>query len=210
VYVTDASRAVGVATTLLSKELKPAYVKDIRDEYAMIRERTANRARRTERLSYEQALAAKPQFDWSQYRPVQPSFTGRRILEDIDLNVLEQYIDWTPFFISWNLAGKYPRILEDEVVGEAATSLFNDAQTLLRKLIDEKQIRGLVVFDEWPANHVDDIDSQLSHDDRSSFLRLHHLRQRTTTTDGNPKFALADFVAPTGSGLPDCVGGFIT
>ena len=210
VYVTDASRAVGVATTLLSKELKPAYVKDIRDEYAMIRERTANRARRTERLSYEQALAAKPQFDWSQYRPVQPSFTGRRILEDIDLNVLEQYIDWTPFFISWNLAGKYPRILEDEVVGEAATSLFNDAQTLLRKLIDEKLIRARAVFGFWPANQVDHDDIQLFDDNGKPLKRLHHLRQQTIKTDGKPNFALADFVAPADSGLTDYVGGFIT
>ncbi|MGN5519201.1 methionine synthase [Halopseudomonas sp. Lyrl_26] len=210
VYVTDASRAVGVATTLLSKELKPAYVKDIRDEYAMIRERTANRARRTERLSYEQALAAKPQFDWSQYRPVQPSFTGRRILEDIDLNVLEQYIDWTPFFISWNLAGKYPRILEDEVVGEAATSLFNDAQTLLRKLIDEKLIRARAVFGFWPANQVDNDDIQLFDDNGKPLKRLHHLRQQTIKTDGKPNFALADFVAPADSGLTDYVGGFIT
>ncbi|MDX9687633.1 methionine synthase [Halopseudomonas formosensis] len=210
VYVTDASRAVGVATTLLSKELKPAYVKDIRDEYAMIRERTANRARRTERLSYEQALAAKPQFDWSQYRPVQPSFTGRRILEDIDLNVLEQYIDWTPFFISWNLAGKYPRILEDEVVGEAATSLFSDAQTLLRKLIDEKLIRARAVFGFWPANQVDHDDIQLFDDNGKPLKRLHHLRQQTIKTDGKPNFALADFVAPADSGLTDYVGGFIT
>jgi len=210
VYVTDASRAVGVATTLLSKELKPAYVKDIHDEYAMIRERTANRARRTERLSYEQALAAKPQFDWSQYRPVQPSFTGRRILEDIDLNVLEQYIDWTPFFISWNLAGKYPRILEDEVVGEAATSLFNDAQTLLRKLIDEKLIRARAVFGFWPANQVDHDDIQLFDDNGKPLKRLHHLRQQTIKTDGKPNFALADFVAPADSGLTDYVGGFIT
>ncbi len=210
VYVTDASRAVGVATTLLSKELKPAYVKDIRDEYTMIRERTANRARRTERLSYEQALAAKPQFDWSQYHPVQPSFTGRRILEDIDLNVLEQYIDWTPFFISWNLAGKYPRILEDEVVGEAATSLFSDAQTLLRKLIDEKLIRARAVFGFWPANQVDHDDIQLFDDNGKPLKRLHHLRQQTIKTDGKPNFALADFVAPADSGLTDYVGGFIT
>src|SRR5690606_20246849 len=101
VYVTDASRAVGVATTLLSKELKPDYAAKIREEYAMIRERTANRSARTERLSYEQAIAAKPQFDWSNYTPVRPSFLGRKVLEDIDLKVLLDYVDWTPFFISW-------------------------------------------------------------------------------------------------------------
>ncbi|MFA5677864.1 MAG: methionine synthase [Pseudomonas sp.] len=210
VYVTDASRAVGVATTLLSKELKPEYAKKTREEYAMIRERTANRAKRIERLTYEQALAAGPQFDWSDYTPVKPSFTGRRILDDIDLNVLEKYIDWTPFFISWNLAGKYPRILEDDVVGEAATSLFNDAQAILRKLIDEKLIRARAVFGFWPANQIDHDDIQLYDDQGQPLKRLHHLRQQIVKTDGKPNFALADFVAPADSGLTDYVGGFIT
>ena len=209
VYVTDASRAVGVATTLLSKELKPDYAQKTREEYAVIRERTANRAKRTERLSYEQALAARPEFDWSDYSPVQPSFTGRRILEDIDLNVLEQYIDWTPFFISWNLAGKYPRIFDDEVVGEAAKSLFDDAQAILRKLIDEKLIRARAVFGFWPANQVDHDDIQLFDEQGQPLKRLHHLRQQIVKTDGKPNFALADFVAPADSGLTDYVGGFI-
>ena len=210
VYVTDASRAVGVATTLLSKELKPDYASKVREEYAMIRERTANRAARTERLSYEQALAAGPQFDWNDYTPVTPSFLGRKILEDIDLKVLEGYIDWTPFFISWNLAGKYPRILQDEVVGEAATSLFNDAQALLRKLIDEKLIRARAVFGFWPANQVEHDDIQLYDQQGQPLKRLHHLRQQIVKTDGKPNFALADFVAPADSGITDYVGGFIT
>lgn len=210
VYVTDASRAVGVATTLLSKELKPDYASKIREEYAMIRERTANRAARTERLSYEKALAAGPQFDWRDYTPVTPSFLGRKVLEDIDLKVLEDYIDWTPFFISWNLAGKYPRILQDEVVGEAATSLFNDAQALLRKLIDEKLIRAKAVFGFWPANQVEHDDIQLYDQQGQPTRRLHHLRQQIVKTDGKPNFCLADFVAPADSGLTDYVGGFIT
>ncbi|MCO5785982.1 methionine synthase [Pseudomonas sp. G11-1] len=210
VYVTDASRAVGVATTLLSKELKPDYAQKTRDEYAMIRERTANRAARTERLSYEKALAAAPQFDWTEHAPVQPSFLGRKVLEDIDLRVLEQYIDWTPFFISWNLAGKYPRILEDEVVGEAATSLFNDAQAILRKLIDEKLIRAKAVFGFWPANQIDHDDIELYDEQGQPISRLFHLRQQTVKTDGKPNFCLADFVAPKDSGVTDYVGGFIT
>ncbi len=121
VYVTDASRAVGVATQLLSKELKAGFVQRTRDEYVEVRERTANRSARTERLSYAASIAKKPQFDWSTYQPVKPTFTGSRVLENIDLRTLAEYIDWTPFFISWDLAGKFPRILEDEVVGEAAT-----------------------------------------------------------------------------------------
>ncbi|EIK53775.1 B12-dependent methionine synthase [Stutzerimonas stutzeri TS44] len=209
VYVTDASRAVGVATTLLSKELKPTFAEKTREEYAMIRERTANRSARTERLSYAQAIAAKPQFDWAGYTPATPSFTGARLLDDIDLNVLRQYIDWTPFFVSWNLAGKYPRILEDEVVGEAATSLFDDAQALLDKLIGEKLISARALIGFWPANQVAHDDIEVYGDDGQLLTTLHHLRQQTIKPDGKPNFSLADFVAPKDSGKRDYVGGFI-
>ncbi len=210
VYVTDASRAVGVATTLLSKEMKPEYARKLREEYAEVRERTANRSARTERLSYEQAIAAKPKFDWAGYQPPVPSFTGVKVLDDIDLNVLAEYIDWTPFFISWDLAGKYPRILTDEVVGEAATSLFNDAQAMLKKLIDEKLIKSRAVLGFWPANQVHHDDLEVYGDDGHKLATLHHLRQQTIKPDGKPNFSLADFVAPKDSGVKDYVGGFIT
>ncbi|TCD24394.1 methionine synthase [Pseudomonas sp. IC_126] len=210
VYVTDASRAVGVATTLLSKELKPAFATKTREEYAVIRERTANRSARTERLTYAKAIAAKPEFDWSDYSPVKPTFTGRKVLEDIDLRTLVDYIDWTPFFIAWDLAGKYPRILEDEVVGEAATALFGDAQAILNKLIDEKLIKARAVFGFWPANQVDEDDIEVFDDSGETLATLHHLRQQTVKTDGKPNFSLADFVAPKGSGVTDYIGGFIT
>ncbi|WP_312170652.1 methionine synthase [Stutzerimonas kunmingensis] len=209
VYVTDASRAVGVATTLLSKELKPAFVDKTREEYAMIRERTANRSARTERLSYAQAVANKPQFDWASYTPVRPSFTGRQLLEDIDLRTLAEYIDWTPFFIAWDLAGKYPRILEDEVVGEAATALFSDAQAMLNKLIGEKLIRARAVFGFWPANQVQDDDLEVYGDNGEKLATLHHLRQQIIKPDAKPNLSLADFVAPKDSGITDYVGGFI-
>ena len=210
VYVTDASRAVGVATTLLSKELKPVFAQKTREEYAVIRERTANRSARTERLTYPEAIAVKPKFDWAEYSPVKPTFTGRKVLEDIDLRTLVDYIDWTPFFIAWDLAGKYPRILEDEVVGEAATSLFNDAQAMLNKLVDEKLIKARAVFGFWPANQVDEDDLEVYGDDGKPLAKLHHLRQQTVKTDGKPNFSLADFVAPKDSGITDYVGGFIT
>ncbi|MEN5029273.1 methionine synthase [Pseudomonas sp. Ps21-P2] len=210
IYVTDASRAVGVATQLLSKELKAGFIEKTRSEYVEVRERTSARSARTERLSYGAAIAKKPQFDWASYQPVKPTFTGVKVLEDIDLNVLVDYIDWTPFFISWDLAGKYPRILTDEVVGEAATSLFKDAQELLRKLIDEKLIRSRAVFGFWPANQVDHDDIQLLDDNGAPLAKLHHLRQQIIKTDGKPNFSLADFVAPQGSGVTDYVGGFIT
>ncbi|MCJ8168069.1 methionine synthase [Atopomonas sediminilitoris] len=210
VYVTDASRAVGVATSLLSKELKPAFVDKTRDEYAIVRERTANRSARTERLPYSDAIANKLDFDWQGYQPPKPSFTGVKVLEDIDLNELVPYIDWTPFFISWDLAGKYPRILSDEVVGEAATSLFNDAQALLTQMIAQRQIQARAVFGFWPANQVKFDDIEVYGDNGKPLATLHHLRQQTIKPDSKPNLCLADFVAPKETGITDYVGGFIT
>jgi len=210
VYVTDASRAVGVATQLLSRELKPGFVEKTRQEYVEVRERTGNRSARTERLSYAQAIAAKPQYDWAGYQPVVPAFTGVKVLEDIDLRTLAEYIDWTPFFISWDLAGKFPRILTDEVVGEAATALYKDAREMLDKLIDEKLISARAVFGFWPANQVADDDIEVYGADGQALATLHHLRQQTIKPDGKPNLSLADFVAPKASGVTDYVGGFIT
>ncbi|HYQ51520.1 MAG TPA: methionine synthase, partial [Pseudomonas sp.] len=210
IYVTDASRAVGVATQLLSKELKPGFVEKTRQDYVEVRERTANRSARTERLSYAQAVATKPKYDWAGYQPAVPSFTGVKVLDDIDLRTLAEYIDWTPFFISWDLAGKFPRILTDEVVGEAATSLYKDAREMLDKLIDEKLISARAVFGFWPANQVADDDIEVYADNGQPLATLHHLRQQTIKPDGKPNFSLADFVAPKDSGVTDYVGGFIT
>ncbi|MCD4863747.1 methionine synthase [Pseudomonas sp. PLB05] len=209
VYVTDASRAVGVATQLLSKELKAGFVERTRADYVEVRERTANRSARTERLSYAKAVANKPAFNWLGYQAPKPSFTGTRVLEDIDLAVLAEYIDWTPFFISWDLAGKYPRILTDEVVGEAATSLFHDAQAMLSKLIDEKLIKARAVYGFWPANQVRDDDLEVYGEDGQPLAILHHLRQQTIKPEGKPNLSLADFVAPKETGVTDYMGGFI-
>ena len=138
-----------------------------------------------------------------------PSFTGVKVLEDIDLSVLAEYIDWTPFFISWDLAGKFPRILTDEVVGEAATSLYNDAQAMLQKLIGEKLIKARAVLGFWPANQVNGDDLEVYGDNGEQLATLHHLRQQTIKPDGKPNLSLADFVAPKDSGVQDYVGGFI-
>jgi 5-methyltetrahydrofolate--homocysteine methyltransferase len=210
VYVTDASRAVGVATQLLSKELKTGFVEKTRVDYADVRERTANRSARIERLSYEKAVANKPAFNWLGYKAPAPSFTGTKVLDDIDLSVLAEYIDWTPFFIAWDLAGKYPRILTDEIVGEAATALFDDAQAMLKKLIDEKLIKARAVFGFWPANQVQDDDLEVYGDSGETLATLHHLRQQTIKPNGKPNFSLADFVAPKDTGVTDYIGGFIT
>ncbi|MEE2799584.1 MAG: methionine synthase [Pseudomonadota bacterium] len=210
VYVTDASRAVGVATSLLSKELKSGYVQQVREDYAVVRERTANRSARTEYLSYQQALDNRLQLDWNDYTPPAPRVHGVQLLDNIDLRTLAEYIDWTPFFIAWDLAGKYPRILQDDVVGEAATSLFNDAQALLEKIIREKRLTARALFGFWPANQVDGDDIQLRDEQGTPLARLHHLRQQNIKPDGKPNLSLADFVAPENSGKTDYVGGFIT
>ena len=210
IYVTDASRAVGVATSLLSKELKSGYVQKVREDYAVVRERTANRSARTAYLTYQQALDNRLQLDWSDYIPPVPRVQGVQLLDNIDLRTLAEYIDWTPFFIAWDLAGKYPRILQDEVVGEAATSLFNDAQALLDKIISEKRLTARALFGFWPANQVDGDDIQLRDENGAPLARLHHLRQQNIKPDGKPSMSLADFVAPENSGKTDYVGGFIT
>ncbi|HDZ57534.1 MAG TPA: methionine synthase [Pseudomonas xinjiangensis] len=210
IYVTDASRAVGVATSLLSKEIKPDYVAKIREDYAVVRERTANRSARTERLPYAKAISNKLQLDWESYTPPAPTFTGPRLLENIDLEELVEYIDWTPFFIAWDLAGKYPRILDDQVVGEAARSLFADAQGILRKLIDEKLIQARAVFGFWPANQINEDDIAVYGESGKQLATLHQLRQQIVKPDAKPNLCLADFVAPEGSGKTDYIGGFIT
>ena len=210
IYVTDASRAVGVATSLLSKELKPGYVQQIREDYAVVRERTANRSARTEYLTYQQAVDNRLQLDWTDYQPPIPRALGVQTLDNIDLRVLAEYIDWTPFFISWDLAGKFPRILQDEVVGEAATALYADARSMLTRLIDEKLISARAVFGFWPAQQVAHDDIQLFDPQGEPLALLHHLRQQTIKPEGKPNLSLADFVAPADSGKTDYVGGFIT
>ncbi|NLC10582.1 MAG: methionine synthase, partial [Gammaproteobacteria bacterium] len=209
VYVTDASRAVGVATTLLSKELKPDYIKGIREEYALIRERTANRSAKTKYLTYQQALDNRLQLDWSTYQPPVPSFTGSKLLKNLDLHEIRKYLDWTPFFISWNLVGKYPRIFEDEVVGEAAKTLFDEAQVMLDKMVNENLIEARALFGFWPANQVDHDDLELYDEQGQPLRRLHHLRQQSVIRDQGVNRCLADYVAPKDSGLTDYVGGFI-
>ncbi len=208
VYVPDASRSVSVATALLGRG-KAQFIAERRDEYAQVRERVANRQPRTRQLAYEEAVARAPALDWDNYTPPRPSFLGTRILEDFPLEKLVETIDWTPFFISWELAGKYPRILEDEVVGEQARALFADAQAMLDKLISEKLITASATLGFWPANRngSDDIDL-FTDESRSEVLAtLHHLRQQMDKPNGEPNLCLADYVAPPGAAA-DYVGAF--
>ena len=210
VYVADASRAVGVASTLLSDELRPPFVEKLKQEYIEVRERNANRKPRGTVRTYPEAIAKGLKLDWDNYTPPTPAFTGIKVLEDYDLNTLVEYIDWTPFFISWDLAGKYPRILEDEIVGAAARDLFADAQKMLRKLIDEKLIRANGVIGFWPANTVDHDDIAVYDKDGAQISKLHHIRQQHLKQgmETKPHYSLADFVAPKETGKQDYIGGF--
>ncbi|MGC3872292.1 methionine synthase [Halomonas sp. GXIMD04776] len=210
IYVTDASRAVGVASRLLSPEHKPAYVADIHAEYEKVRERNAKRRPKAADLSYAEARKRRFQPDWQAYTPPAPTLTGLKVFEHYDLEELVEFIDWTPFFLSWQLSGKYPKILDDEVVGEAARNLFDDAQTMLRKLVDEKHINARGVIGLWPANSVDDDVIEVYADDSRETVveHLHHIRQQMTKNRDGICYSLADFIAPKESGKPDWIGGF--
>ena len=198
VYVTDASRGVGVASALLSDEQYDAFVADVKSEYETIRVRSAARADKTVLLPYPESVAKGAQIDWSGFHVVPPTFLGTRLLADYPLDELARYIDWSPFFMTWELAGKFPNILHDPVVGEAARALYADAQTMLKRIIDERWISAHGVFGFWRAERSgsDDITLFDAIDSRAPIATLHHLRQQSKKGAEGPHYSLADFVAP--------------
>lgn len=210
VHVTNASRSVGVASALLSDERKAKFIKEIKDEYQAVRERHAERQQDTRRITLEAARANHFPIDWDSYTPPAPLKPGIHVFRDYDLNLLRDFIDWTPFFQAWELAGRYPRILTDSVVGEEATKLFADAQAMLDDLINHKRLQAHAVIGLFPANQVGHDDIELYHsDDRDqTLMRVHHLRQQMQKIEGKPNLCLADFVAPKASGKADWIGAF--
>jgi 5-methyltetrahydrofolate--homocysteine methyltransferase len=210
VYVTDASRAVGVVSSLLSPEVKPGYVETIRAEYRKVADAHERSERDKQRLPLARARANPHRIDWTAYEPKEPSFLGTRVFEEWDLAELARYIDWTPFFQTWEMKGRYPKILEDEKQGEAARQLFADARDMLAKIIDEKWFAPKAIVGFWPANAVGD-DVRLFADDsrRDELATFFTLRQQLAKRDGRPNVALSDFVAPQDSGKGDYVGGFV-
>ncbi len=210
IYVPDASRSVTVVSNLLNKDNKPAYTDAIRVEYEKIRERTANRKGKRALISYQAANENKPDFDWESYQPVRPKFTGTQLLEDYPLEKLLDYIDWTPFFITWSLSGKYPAILQDEKVGEAARDLFADAKELLNDIIENKLLTARAVIGLWPASSDAHNDVQLFAEagDSKPFETLHFLRQQMPKEESLDNLCLSDFVAPHSSAKEDYIGGF--
>jgi 5-methyltetrahydrofolate--homocysteine methyltransferase len=206
-YVLDASRAVGVVSGLLSPGEKERLQQETRDEYIRIREQFARGREAKARTAIKDARVNPFKIDWTGYAPPKPTFIGTRTFAPYDLEELARYIDWTPYFASWELVGRYPQILTDDVVGEAATSLFNDTQPILERILKEKlfEARGVVGF--WPANSDGDDIVVYTDETRTTELTcLHTLRQQMGKSEGKPNTALSDFVAPVG--VPDYIGGF--
>ena len=211
VYVTDASRAVGVVSSLLSPDNRKGYVETVRAEYRKVADAHARGEREKLRLPLAKARENRMRIDWAAYEPPVPSFLGTRVFEDYDLAELARYIDWTPFFQTWEMKGRYPAILDDEKQGPAARQLFDDAQSMLARIVEERWFAPKAVIGFWPAGAVGD-DIRLFTDEtrRTELATLFTLRQQLAKRgDGRPNLALADFVAPVESGKRDYVGGFV-
>ena len=205
VHVNDASRAVTVATNLLQPDTKITYAKSLREEYDSLREGYLNRSREKNFLSIEEARKNKFKIDWDTFEPVKPNFIGTKTIE-VELSELVDFIDWTPFFQSWELYGKYPAILTDEIVGEQATHLFEDAQKMLAQIVKEKWFTAKGILGIFPANTVNDDDVEVvASNEVEKFLTL---RQQSQKTVGAPNIALADFIAPKEIGKQDYIGCF--
>ena len=209
VYVPDASRAVGVAGELLSEVRSDGYVKDIKAEYAQMRHQREQRETTKKTVSLEQARNNCFTDDWDNYTPPVPTFLGLKTFDDYDLQELTEYIDWTPFFHTWELAGKYPKILDDEVVGEHARHLFADAQAMLKNIVDEKWLTARAVIGFFPANSFDDDVLVFSDESRDEVVTvLHHLRQQLAKPPERPNWCLSDFIAPAETEISDYIGAF--
>ena len=211
VYVKDASRAVGVCTQLLSNDLRGAFAADVKADYAKTRERHLKHKSDTVRLPLAEARANKFRIDWTRYTPSVPKQPGIHVLKAYDLAKLVEAIDWTPFFASWELHGKFPKILDDAVVGTEATKLYNDAKAMLQKMIAENWVEARAVFGLFPANSVNDDDIAIYVDEsRKKMLMVwHNLRQQMKKPEGRANLCLADFIAPRESGIKDYLGAFV-
>jgi 5-methyltetrahydrofolate--homocysteine methyltransferase len=207
VHVNDASRAVTVASNLLQHETKAAYAKTVREEYDNLREGYLNRSRDKNYHSIEEARKNKLQLDWDNYSPVKPNFIGTKTIA-VELSELVEFIDWTPFFSSWELFGKYPSILTDEVVGEQASALFADAEKMLQQIVSEKWLTAKGIIGIFPANQVNDDDILITDESGKEKVKFLTLRQQSQKTVGAPNIALADFIAPAASGKQDYIGCF--
>jgi len=209
IYVSDASRAVGVVSKLLSDE-RAAYIREIQDNYKKVSAAHQRGRGQKKRVSLKEARRNKYAIDWAAYTPTKPQFIGTRALRDFDLRDLARYIDWTPFFATWEIKGTYPAVLEDDRYGETARQLFDDAQTMLKQMLDEQWVRAHGVVGFWPANTVGDDDIAIYTDENRSerLATLYTLRQQIARDNRRANTALSDFLAPADSGVADYIGGF--
>jgi 5-methyltetrahydrofolate--homocysteine methyltransferase len=215
VWVKDASRAVGVVQSLLSRELVAGFLDKVRAEYAEIRERHKDRGPGKRLVPLAQARAQRYAGDWAGYAPPTPRQPGVTVFDDWSIAALRPYIDWTPFFATWELAGRHPQILDDAVVGAQARELLRDANAMLDRIVAEGWLRAKAVVGIWPANSIgDDVEVHASTSTAAGaptgevLRRLHFLRQQADKPPGRPDFCLADFVAPGNSGVRDWIGAF--
>jgi 5-methyltetrahydrofolate--homocysteine methyltransferase len=210
IYVKDASRSVGVAQALVETVSRDELITRTRRDNAARRERHAGKSRLAPQLSLSQARERKHRCNWEGYVPPVPSFTGRRVLKNIDLATLRNFIDWMPFFNAWEFHGKFPEILDDPTVGSAARPLYEDANAMLDRIVRERWLEARAAFGFFPANAVDDDDILVYEDEsrQKSVLRLCHMRQQRGKPSGMAQDCLADFIAPAGSGVRDYIGAF--
>jgi len=206
VHVLDASRSVTVAGSLLSREQKSGFLNNISKEYQKLREDFSSKRSAKPYISYEEAQANSVKIDWDNYMPPTPTFTGTRTFEDYDLAEIKEFIDWSPFFIAWEMGGRFPDLLKDEVIGKEATKLFNDANALLDKIIAEKWLTPKAVIGFYKAEKTAP-DTVVVHDDKED-IALQFLRQQVKKTATEPNISLADFIAPAATGLQDYMGAF--
>ena len=209
VHVLDASRSVTVAGSLLNKDTKTDYLKEVKSEYAAIKEKYENKTPVKSYLPYNEARQNKVKIDWDSYQPVKPTFNGSKVFADYDLNDLRKYIDWKPFFIAWEMHGNFPEILTDKVVGVEATKLYNDANALLDKIIAEKWLTAKGSIGFWEASSEND--SVWVKSSNKETIRLEFLRQQIKKAPGQPNLSLADFIKPKNSfaeGKADYLGAF--
>jgi len=210
VHVNDASRAVGVASSLMSAERREGYAAEVRAEYARISAAHFRAQADKKRLRLADARANAVAIDFAKVPPTKPTFLGVKGFDDYDLAELAQYIDWTPFFQTWELAGRFPAILDDAKVGEAARALYDDARRMLDQIVKEKWFTARAAIGFWPANAVgDDIVVYANEARTSKIATLHTLRQQLEKREGRFNAALSDFIAPAASGVPDYIGGFV-
>ncbi|MDE0314404.1 MAG: methionine synthase [Candidatus Poribacteria bacterium] len=209
IHVKDASRSVGVVGNLMNDENQQGFVDQTRDEYTEIRERRAKNRKQTNLLPFAVAQQRKFIPDWKNYQPPKPHMTGIKVFDDYPLAKLIDYIDWTPFFTTWGLTGKYPNILENPDMGAEARKLLEDAKTLLNQIVEQKKFCARAVVGIFPANGIGEGTEIYADEDRSKFLAtLHHLRQQTEQPFSRPNLSLGDFIAPKGTSLPDYIGAF--